>query len=299
MKSKFHCPHPPRALQANSGIRALSGPVFQFLIGENAKTMLVHAGIVTIQSQALRALVEGPMEEGQAGCVVWKDVEESTFNMFAQFMYTGDYSPPLHSYDKDADDTAIKFLAEFKPESDESDDGVRPRIRIVKHPRKRASTKIPGPAQSDDDEESEPLTKRFEDLIFPIPTKAELVRNQRANMVPSEDYTPVLLGHARLYVFANKYCVEVLEALALSKFHETLRSFTLYEARYEDLQELIVYVYENTVSYTVVNPLRDMAVRYVAYEAKAWMTSKPGITTLEECGGFAVDLVAVLLERLS
>ena len=41
-------------------------------------------------------MVNGSMEEAQTGCVTWEDVDEDTFARFAQFAYTGDYSPASH-----------------------------------------------------------------------------------------------------------------------------------------------------------------------------------------------------------
>jgi hypothetical protein len=34
------------------------------------------------------------MAESQAGCTIWGDVSKETFERFAQFAYTGDYSIP-------------------------------------------------------------------------------------------------------------------------------------------------------------------------------------------------------------
>ena len=42
-----------------------------------------------------------------------------------------------------------------------------------------------------------------------------------------DDYTPNLLGHARLYVLADKYDIESLKALVLHKLHDTLQIFVV------------------------------------------------------------------------
>lgn len=57
--------------------------------------MTIHKALVAAQSAALRGLVTGSMEEANSGKVVWEDVDEDTFVLFAEFLYTGDYATPL------------------------------------------------------------------------------------------------------------------------------------------------------------------------------------------------------------
>jgi hypothetical protein len=60
-----------------------------------------------------------------------------------------------------------------------------------------------------------------------------------------ENCAPVFLAHARLYVFAVKYGVEMLKCLALEKLHKTLSGFTFFESRIDDVVELARYSYCN------------------------------------------------------
>ena len=68
----------------------------------------------------------------------------------------------------------------------------------------------------------------------------------RGNLAPSEDYTDVFLSHARLYVFADMYDIQILKMLALEELHSTLANYTLYQARTSDVIALLRYVYANT-----------------------------------------------------
>ena len=43
----------------------------------------------------MRSLVGGFIKEAQTGTAIWEDVDKDTFALFAQFVYTGDYTP-LH-----------------------------------------------------------------------------------------------------------------------------------------------------------------------------------------------------------
>lgn len=57
--------------------------------------MTIHKALVAAQSASLRGLVTGSMEEANSGKVVWEDVDEDTFVLFAEFVYTGDYATAL------------------------------------------------------------------------------------------------------------------------------------------------------------------------------------------------------------
>ncbi len=65
--------------------------MFRFLVGKHQQPMMIHTAFVAEQSLALRSLVSGFMEEAKTGTAIWKDVEEDTFTLFAQF---GDCIPP-------------------------------------------------------------------------------------------------------------------------------------------------------------------------------------------------------------
>jgi len=67
-----------------------------------------------------------------------------------------------------------------------------------------------------------------------------------SNTSPHQDFAPVFLGHARLYVLADKYDVRELKSLVLYKLYNTLKAFTLYKSRIADVIELVQFVYDNT-----------------------------------------------------
>ncbi|KAF4634738.1 hypothetical protein G7Y89_g3366 [Cudoniella acicularis] len=76
----------------------LNSRIFKFIIGEEidgkATEFFVHEDAVAQLSPSLRALMKGEMEEAQMGCTIWEDVSKETFERFAQFAYTGDYTVP-------------------------------------------------------------------------------------------------------------------------------------------------------------------------------------------------------------
>ena len=91
----------------------------------------------------LEKLVSGPMKESQTRTTVWEDVDEDTFGLFAQFVYTGNYTPPAfvtqNSKESSIPDLAdsrgsgTKPLMPAKFDNSESDlDSLGPR-RIAKY----------------------------------------------------------------------------------------------------------------------------------------------------------------------
>ncbi len=96
---------------------------------------------------------------------------------------------------------------------------------------------------------------------------SDLLPAPRSNKHPQEDYTEVLLSHARLYVFAEKYDIQPLKRLSGQKFHHTLAIYTLYPERVGDITTLLKYVYANT-SETIdgVEDIRMMLAHYVGTE---------------------------------
>ena len=78
----------------------------------------------------------------------------------------------------------------------------------------------------------------------------------------------------------------------------TLCKFSLYEARYGDVVELVRYTYKNTPSRTPRDSLRELVTYYVAYEAKQVAGSEQGLDLVEEIGSFARDLLSMVLERV-
>ena len=106
------------------------------------------------------------------------------------------------------------------------------------------------------------------------------------NRTPEEDYTPVFLGHARLYVFADKYGISILRALSLDKLHRTLTYFTLFSERIGDILALARYAYKNTPNYEneVVDDLRRLVTQYIVCQFWAFENTDEFYSLLEEGG---------------
>ena len=254
--------------------------------------MTIHTSLVADQSAALHSLVSGFMKEAQTGTVIWEDVDEDTFVRFAQYMYTGDYPPP--PYDIKENSPAVKddnanieeAIALAEPAQDTSIEfGFVPSFATNKKEKK----KRPQVAER----------IKFHDLVYKVPhlSNFEDICKIRPNESSVEDYTPVFLGHAQLYVFAEKWDIKPLKALVLHKLHATLCKYKPYEARYGDIIELIRYTYEHTPCRKRMDPLRELVTQYVAHEQTQIAGSEPCLALIENGGPFARDLVSIMLEK--
>ena len=89
----------------------------------------------------------------------------------------------------------------------------------------------------------------------------------RANISPDENYTPVFLSHARLYVLVDTYLVRPLCDLALHKLQYCLTKYLLSRGRPGDIVNLIRYAYASTRGLGA-GPLRTLVAQYAAKEVK-------------------------------
>jgi hypothetical protein len=123
----------------------------------------------------------------------------------------------------------------------------------------------------------------------------------RQNSNPTEDYTPVFLGHAQLYVFAEQWGIDVLKTLALSKLHKTLTSFTLYAVRRPDIVELLRYTFSNDHTpdrVGAVDDLRSLVMLYTACEVESLVHCPEFLSLVGEGGQLAQNLVQMLVKRI-
>jgi len=288
----------------------VSSPVFTFFVGKQHKPMTIHTALVAEQSPVLRTLVSGSMEEAHSGRATWEDVDEDTFARFAQFVYTGDYSPAAH------EECGLDTDAPSEPEHEVNEDPVITTDAIViideesyeppaveehswaRWDSPKRQTKIEKRASKP----KRPLRTKFHDRIYHVPASLAFMERRceaRANTSDCEDYTPVFLGHARLYAFAEKYDMEPLKAVVLNKLHKTLCLFTPYKARRDDVLELLRFTYETTPPRPRIDPLRELITQYITYEAKHFISTENCLSLVEEGGQLARDLFAMLLEKVT
>lgn len=147
------------------------------------------------------------------------------------------------------------------------------------------------------------LPPRLQDLIRetryerPAPREESTLHAQMiANENPNENFSPVFLGHAKVYVFAEKYDIKQLSDLALYKLSTTLSAFTIFESRFGDIADLVRFTYGNTNDYVEsVDSLRKLVVQYVA-KVSGQLAEDTFLELLAEGGEFVKDLWVVMRE---
>lgn len=234
----------------------------------------------------------GNMIEAKTRHVDWSDVDVDTFTRLCEFAYLQDYTPPsphlnneqfLRSKKKGKKNIKRKKKKfswdETEVPGEPEMDPAEPEMATIE-----ADMEPPEPdpepeaeIASDNDNEipykersiwTEHLRDTFaEALIVPRLLHDELVYDfsPPRNNLPWQDFTPVFLGQARLYVIADKYGIEHLRRLVLSKLYQTLKSFKLYSNGLNGVLELVRYIYANTppLYNDKLDALRNLVTRYV------------------------------------
>ncbi|RFU33844.1 hypothetical protein B7463_g2468, partial [Scytalidium lignicola] len=292
---------------------------FVFVIGKNQAVFTIHAAIVAKQSKALDALINGSMAEASDGKAIFDDIEEDTFTRFCQFAYTGDYTTPDFTHIPTIDlpnispPVAISYDASTMDRED--DRFIEPELMPEPEP---VPVPMPVPVgslglESTPKKAKKPkkpskrslLRQSLLDQLYDIETFRTNLAAQcevRQNSDPTEDYTTVFLGHAQLYVFAEKWDITSLKTLALFKLHKTLTSFTLYEARRPDIVELLRYTFSNDHTpdlVDAVDDLRSLVMLYTTCEIENLIHCPEFLSLIREGGQLAQNLIQMLMKRIS
>jgi hypothetical protein len=123
----------------------------------------------------------------------------------------------------------------------------------------------------------------------------------KSNSAPDQDFQPVLLAHARLYMFADMRLIYPLKNLALQKMHRTLMEFKLYHQRVGDIVELARFAYDNGPDRSeagTVNDLRQLVVEYMACEVDIIGRHKKFKALLEDGGELVGDFWGIVTKHL-
>jgi hypothetical protein len=308
--------------------RAFTSKLHTFLIGKNKKTISVHAEIVSQQSKGLDRLINGKMAEASSGVTEFEDVLEDTFIRFCQFAYVGDYETPAFTHHLEAENSnslsskalsKSSLVAGKASKIDEHVEQAEAEVQPWEYPAEvqvedpppdaiennwngRGETSKKKSKTKTHRSNSSILRQEFDNKFYDTETAASVAKSRckiRGNELLEEDYTPVFLGHARLYVFAEKWGIDALKTLTLSKLHKTLVAFKIYEARRGDIVELVRFAYSNENTPDLdedVDALRDLVTHYVTCELKS-LTESPGfLALLEQPGLFSRDLVKMMMK---
>jgi hypothetical protein len=276
------------------------------------------------------------MAEASSGVTEFEDVLEDTFIRFCQFAYVGDYETPAFTHHLEAgnsDSLSSKILSKsslIAGEATNINEHVEQAVAVDQpwgYP-VEATPEAPievtadePPTETFEDSwqwggtskkksktktyrsKSSILRQEFDNKFYDTETTASVAKSRckiRGNERLEEDYTPVFLGHARLYVFAEKWGIDALKTLTLYKLHKTLAAFKIYEARRGDIVELVKFAYSNENTPDLdedVDALRALVTHYVTCELESLIESPDFLALLEQPGLFPRDLVKMMMKR--
>lgn len=215
-------------------------------------------------------MINGDLSEAKQGSALLEDVDEATFVRFIRWTYSKDYPSPDPTT-VDLGDKEGAFVSETAGVIDVIDDIIEVRESdetwgpcgrpSKKDKKKKEKTPVPKSTLKDSFIES------CSDVGRRGRWKAMTMPSCRDNKGPHEDYTEVFLGHARMYVFAEKYDIAYLQELSLQKLYHTLAIYTLYPERVGDITSLLKYVYANTAeTKDGLEDIRTLLAHYIGTE---------------------------------
>ena len=234
-------------------------------------------------------------------------MDVDTFVAFAQYLYSGDYTP-LNSIAIAAspeDSTQHAKVSKFSSNDllqylNTSDDDVSGSYGgSMRYGEKKKNKKLSKKGIEDECLQKYSRPNGFRRLTYEIPSTSTLASSCTVCSAYSkhDDCGLVFLHHARLYTLADKWDINQLKSLALQKLHKSLIDFEISEARYTDVVDLVRFAYENTPDRPEIDDLRELVSAYVAFEAPQIATSGPCPLLIEECGAFARDIIILTMGK--
>lgn len=230
------------------------------------------------------------MREASEGRARLEEVDHETFTRFAEYLYGGDYNPAealIVLEQKDPEDASCDAsprepVAEEPPEEFPNDitfdepvgveDGWAPfslsskkKKKKEKHGKKSRNPKQVLPLEALADF---PLS-RIKTECFPY-LHNKSARNDDDLMY---DYSEVL-SHVKLYAFAEKYQMDILKKLVLSKLHHALSQTNFHPQRMHEFLDILALAYDSTPDSDDKEPLRDLLTLFGAWHFQDLVVSE-------------------------
>jgi len=245
----------------------LKSETITFLVGEDRLPITVHAAAAAHQSFALDLLVNEYVTGAQPRGLVIEGIDAQTFIRFCQFAYTGTYD----SFSNNGRSSDISPLDLGVP----IDSMARTHLDI------RSAF-------------------REWNNYPPGPQVRSTPRPELEHLNEVQDCSFILLGHAKIYSLAKRWDATSLKALALSRLHRLLCSFTLSQSRVDNVVEFARFAYSDSngpVPAGETDYLRDLIIHYIFSEIGTFLASLQFRTFLESGGCFTFDFVREVIAR--
>ncbi|KAL6719502.1 hypothetical protein ACLMJK_003742 [Lecanora helva] len=260
---------------------------FTFIV--QGKPLYAHAALVAGCSEPFDRMINGHLSEANQGFAILDDVDESTFLRFIRWTYNKDYPANEHS-------AALGAEESKPPEANTVDDEFADwgSWGVNKKEKKKKKKHTTEPAVEGY------LRESFISRQHDVELSPYTIPPARANKGPDEDYTEVFLGHARMYVFAEKYDIQPLKKLALQKLQHQLAIHTLYIERAGEILSLVNYVYGNTGETSGnSDDIRTMLAHYIGVEMANLMQDGEIRHIMQENGELLSDFLKMFALRVN
>jgi len=259
-------------------------------------------------------MINGCMKEAKQGSAVLTDVDEDTVARFIQWAYSGNYSaagfsivaesessreshekqipvagPALTLSEAESSQGEVGILQEFA-EGDGLEATSRSGGSHLKRGKKKAYWRPRRTAKDD-------LKEAFASRKPAVRRQVISIPPARQNQAPNEDCSELLLSHARLYIFAEKYDIKPLKELAFENLQSTLAIFTLYDERTGDIIGLLRYIYACMKTVPGMEDLRALMTDYVGYEMDTLMKDQNFIGLMIEDGGTLLEDFTTMVQK--
>ena len=234
-------------------------------------------------------MIHGSMMEAHQGKATLEDVDLDTFLRFVQWLYHGyyDVGGPLQ----------LRQPNDVRSLNDATYSNTSPML-VHSHMFRTDDSAAVERSIFDNDSKLEKNISRAQYRV----RKAKKNSSQpRPNNHHEEDYSEVFLGHARLYVFADKYDIEDLKVLAREELHATLAVvFTMYRQRTSDIVALLRYVYANTAeTKSGVEDLRSLMTGYIGAEIETLIKDKDLEALMSEDPSMLAHIMEVVRSKFA
>lgn len=281
--------------------------MFTFFVGAERTAITLHNILVSQSSAALDALMNGTMSEAKTGQAEMPDVDATTFVRFGQWLYTGHYDVPYC-------DGRSQMALEVKCETVDFswDHGLTKVEKKRREKEMRMNNTWHDRLTQEAIDESAASPKRRSvsgglggkqklwESFMPHPDLDMGPPPRKNPEAINVDWEEVLLGHARLYCFADMYGIGPLQKLCSNAVRAALVDLECEGDQVDALIRMISYVVEHTPSTSCrdTHELRAVVLNFAAIIFEVLVRHEGFREFLRTNSDTSVDLLSLLSARL-
>lgn len=236
----------------------------------------------------MHALLNNGMQETQTGRVEWPEVDEETVQRLLEWAYSSNYAVYTGTKENLATNRVVGGQSSHTENGSSTNHETPQEVELL--------INIGWPYESRCRKCSDPkhaLIEKFRKFSLPIPSHLKpFVPRQNDNA--HEDFTPVLMSHAKLYVLADMYLIGPLKNVACTRLRDQLKEFNLFNIRRQDVNNVASYVCLNTMP---GDPMRNMIAHYFACTMEEMIDLEETKELMLQDTDFAFEITRLMANR--